>query len=91
MHNDIKHLETKQRFELIIDDLTCYIDYELSNNVMEITHTVVPKELGGQGLAGKITAFALDTAQANSWQVKPSCSYALAYINKNSKYQNLLA
>lgn len=91
MDQEIQHLEEKQRFELIINGLTSYIDYELSNNTMEITHTVVPKELGGQGLAGKITKFALETAKENSWQVKPICSYAVAYIKKNAQYQDLLA
>lgn len=90
MTQDIKHFADKNRFEVVIDGFTGYIDYELVNNVMEIHHTVVPKELGGQGLAGKITKYALETARQNSWQVKPICSYAVAYINKHTEYQDLL-
>lgn len=90
MTQDIQHLQDQNRFELVINNLTSYIDYKLVNNVMEIHHTVVPKELGGQGLAGKITQFALDTAKKNSWQVKPICSYAVAYIKKHPQYQDLL-
>lgn len=89
MTANIQHLNDKKRFELIIDGLTSYIQYELKDGVMEIHHTVVPKELGGKGIAAQITEFALNTAKENTWKVKPICSYAVAYINKHPEHQDL--
>jgi predicted GNAT family acetyltransferase len=58
--------------------------------VMTITHTGVPTALGGRGLAGEITKFALDHARAQGWKVIPQCSYVAAYINKHPEYTALV-
>lgn len=91
MARTVNHIQNKHRFELIEDGVTSTIDYTLDGNVMSITHTKVPSEVGGRGIAGDLTRNALETAKSNNWQVKPVCSYAAAYIKRHSEYQNLLA
>jgi predicted GNAT family acetyltransferase len=57
---------------------------------MTITHTGVPGELGGRGLAAEITKFALDHARSQGWTVIAQCSYVAVYIKKHTEYEALL-
>ena len=87
--NAITHNVTRKCFELQLEGHRCVLDYTLNNNVMTITHTGVPSELGGRGLAAEITKFALDHAQSHGWMVIPQCSYVAAYIKKHPQYAAL--
>jgi predicted GNAT family acetyltransferase len=87
----IEHNVTDKCFELRLDGHRCELDYTLDNNVMTITHTGVPSELGGRGLAAEITKFALDHAQSQGWRVIPQCSYVAAYIKKHTQYASLVS
>jgi predicted GNAT family acetyltransferase len=89
--NTIYHDVTGHCFELRLDSHRCVLDYTLNNNVMTITHTGVPNELSGRGLAAEITKFALDYAQSQGWRVIPQCSYVAAYIKKHPQYTPLMA
>ena len=86
----IEHNVSGTCFELRLEGLRCVLDYTLNNNVMTITYTGVPSELGGRGLAADITKFALDYAQSQGWRVVPQCSYVAAYIKKHPHYAPLL-
>ena len=73
-------------------DPDAYITYTLDENkVMSITHTVVKKELGGSGIAGKITDEAVNVARENGYKILPICSYAVKYFEKNEELKDLLA
>src|SRR5690625_5149828 len=67
-----------------------YLEYTLSNQIMTIEHTWVPTELGGRGIAAALTQAALQMARKHQWQVRPQCSYAARFIEKNQQYQDLL-
>jgi predicted GNAT family acetyltransferase len=89
--NTIEHNVTGKCFELKLEGHRCVLDYALNNQVMTVTHTGVPSELGGRGLAAEITKFALDYAQAQGWKVVPQCSYVAAYIKKHAEYAPLVS
>jgi len=86
----IEHNVTGRCFELRLEGHRCVLDYALNHDVMTITHTGVPSELGGRGLAAEITKFALDYAQIKGWRVIPQCSYVAAYIKKHPQYSPLV-
>jgi predicted GNAT family acetyltransferase len=88
--NTIEHNVIGQCFELKLEGYRCVLDYTLNNRVMTVTHTGVPKALGGRGLAAEITKFALNYAQSQGWQVIPQCSYVAAYMKKHPEYTPLL-
>lgn len=73
------------------DSPKAYISYTLDSDVMEINHTVVKKELEGQGIAGRLTDKAVEVARENSWKVRPICSYAVRYFQKHDELSDLLA
>lgn len=87
----IQHEPSTQRFVAIVEGQECVIDYHLSGTMMTITHTIVPASLGGRGIAGDLTRFALQTARQQGWKVLAECSYAEAFLNKHSEYADLRA
>lgn len=90
MHRIIEHNAAQQQFQYEEDAQMARLDYTLSDGVMTITHTGVPRPLEGRGIAGDLTRTALDTARREGWKVRPACSYAHAYINRHPEYQDLL-
>jgi len=91
MAHEINHETEQSRFTTSADGHLCVLDYDLSGAVMTITHTGVPPEVGGQGIAGALTRVALDTARHNKWRVIPQCSYAATYIKRHPEYNDLIA
>lgn len=87
--NTIHHNTDSSCFELNVEGHRCVLDYTLSGDIMTITHTGVPKELGGRGLAAELTKFALNHAQEKNWKVVPQCSYAEVYMKKHPEYASL--
>jgi predicted GNAT family acetyltransferase len=87
----IQHLAAEQRFETIVDNVRCELDYMLAGQVMTITHTGVPAAVGGRGIAAALVQAAFDTARANGWRVVPACSYAAVWIKRHPELAGLLA
>ncbi|MEN4921167.1 GNAT family N-acetyltransferase [Achromobacter spanius] len=79
------------RFTATVDGVLCVLDYQLQDGVMAITHTGVPSQVGGRGIAAELTRQALLTARANGWKVRPFCSYAAVYMRRHPEYNDLLA
>jgi len=78
----IAHDADAHRFSTEVDGSHAHLDYAIEDGVMSITHTWVPPAIGGRGVAGKLMAAALETAQDAGWRVHPECSYAAAYMAK---------
>jgi predicted GNAT family acetyltransferase len=87
----IRHDTAGHRFSTIVDGHDCVIDYRLAGSVMTITHTGVPEQVGGRGIAAQLMAAALDAARAAGWTVVPACSYALHFMAKHPEYADLRA
>lgn len=91
MSQDIQHEDNNHRFTTTVEGHLCVLDYEKKDTVMTITHTGVPNEVGGKGIAAALTKVALDTARQNGWRVVPRCSYASVYIDRHPEYADLTA
>lgn len=88
---DIVHLPQASRFEAWVDGLRCEVDYRLEGPVMHITHTGVPRQLEGRGLAAALVEHALKWARAQGHSVRPVCSYVEAYMRRHPQWQDLRA
>jgi len=91
MARTVHHNQAAHKFELVEDNLTSIVEYELDGQVMDITHTIVPDAVGGRGIAGDLNKEALNTARQNGWKVKATCPYTAAYIKRHPEFQDLLA
>lgn len=63
---------------------------ELGNNVIEIDHTIVDKEYGGQGIASKLVDEVVNYARENNLKISSTCWYASKRL-KDEKYKDILA
>ena len=88
---NIVEVKNESRFETLVEGHLAEINYRITGQTMDMYRTFVPKELGGRGIAGELTQFALNAARENGFKVVPSCSYVANYIQKHSEYQDLLA
>jgi len=84
------HNEEKCQYEYHIEGFIAQFVYDDQDGVLYITHTLVPKELGGQGIAGALTKDALEDIEKRGLKVKPLCSYTVAYLEKHPEYKRLL-
>jgi len=83
--------ERAERFEMLVDGLRAILTYRRFSDLIVFLHAEVPRSLEGQGLAGKLTSFALDFARANHLRVVPRCPYVSNFIRKHSEYQDLVS
>lgn len=91
MHDAIRHDAARQRFLLEQDGHTGYVEYELRDGTLVLTHTIVPAAIGGRGIAGRLVQAALDHARAQDLKVEPRCSYADAWMRRHPEYADLRA
>lgn len=81
----------KKRFEWEVEGKTAFIDYILNNqNEIFLTHTEVPRELEGKGIASKLVKAVLDYIKEEEWTLYPTCPFVAAYIKKHEEYQSLV-
>ncbi len=83
----ITHHADRQRYSLIIDGVEAYLTYERPREVnVEITHTIVPKAIGGRGLGKYLVARIMEDIIAADETVSSSCWYATAKIEENAHW-----
>jgi predicted GNAT family acetyltransferase len=90
MSLDIQHDTSHQRFVAVVEGQECVLEYRFADGVLTITHTGVPANLGGRGIAGEITRHVFETARAKGWKIVPACSYAQAFIERHPQYNDLI-
>ncbi|HMB91131.1 MAG TPA: GNAT family N-acetyltransferase [Rhodothermales bacterium] len=87
----IENNEAKHRFEARVGDYLALADYTLTKqNMIVFTHTEVPPELEGQGLATKLIRTALDHARTQRLTVMPLCPFVKAFILRHPEYRDLV-
>lgn len=88
---DVNHDEIAHRFTCTVDGYACELDYRLADGVMTITHTGVPAEVSGRGIASDLTKAAMAHARAKRWKVTPACSYAVEFMKRHPEFDDLRA
>lgn len=90
MGENISHNEAADRFEYESEGVIAYIQYDLFDKVMDLTHTIVPSSLEGRGIGGMLVKHALEYARENGYKVKPTCWFVDKFIKKIKGYEDLL-
>ncbi len=88
---DVSNNEAEQRYEARVDGRLAILAYQQEGGRIVYTHTEVPEELEGQGIAGKLTRVALDDARAQRLAVVPRCPYVAGYIQRHPEYQDFVS
>ena len=88
---NIVHRPEIGRFEATVDGLCCEADYQLDGKVVRMTHTGVPAQLEGRGIAAALVKTALSWARSQGYKVEPLCSYVRLYVKRHPEWQDLIA
>ena len=91
MNIEVVHNTAQSRFQSEVDGLTCVADYRLRGQVMQMTHTGVPTQLEGRGIASKLVQAAVEHAKANDLRIDPQCSYVVTWMQRHPEAASLLA
>lgn len=86
-----KHNAAANRYEIEIDGKLAVADYEMREGKQFFTHTLVPPELRGRGLAEVLVRTALSDAKAADRKIVPACSYVGVFIQRNPEFADLVA
>jgi hypothetical protein len=86
----VQHATAAQRFELHAEGVTALAEYLRENGRVIFTHTFVPPEMRGKGLAESLVRAALAWARAEKLKVVPQCSYVARFIERHAEYRDLL-
>ena len=89
--SQVKDHPERQRFELEADGDIAYAEYRLHGGVITFTHTLVPKQLEGRGIATRLIRGALEQVRARGLEVIPSCPFVRAFFDKHPEWQGMLA
>lgn len=80
---EVQHLPEQARFQAVVDGATAFLTYERTDGRVAMTHTIVPPEIGRRGIAGRLTATAVDWAREQGLEIDPQCSYVRRWLHLN--------
>lgn len=86
----IRRNDAARRFETRVEGTLCVLDYRLHDGMFSIDHVGVPSAVAGHGIAAALTKAAFDAARAANWRVVAHCTYAVAWIERNPEYADLV-
>ena len=87
----VRHNATAHRYEAVVEGHLSVCEYENAGDRMVFTHTLVPPELRGRGIAELLVRAALADARAVGRKVVPACSYVAKFIERHKEFQDLVA
>lgn len=83
MTTDVVHVPEQSRFQIGEGDEPAVLVYELGDGDVALLHTVVPRELEGQGLGSRLAEAATAWAREQSLEVVPVCSFVQAWMKRH--------
>lgn len=86
----VRHNLPEHRFEAVVDGYLSVADYAVQGDRMVFTHTFVPRELRGRGIAEKLVRAGLEHARLEKRVVVPACSYVALFIERNPEFKALV-
>lgn len=86
---EVKHNPEEKRFEVALGDKIAMVEYMMGGPDIIFTHTEVPPEFEGKGIAGKMAHVALEYAKAEGYKVRALCPFISAYISRHPEYQSI--
>ena len=86
----VRHNPAENRFEALVDGHLAVVEYRYDGGRLVFTHTFVPPELRGRGVAERLVRAALEWARAEGKSIVPLCSYVAAFVRRHAEFQTLV-
>lgn len=80
----------RKRYEMHFDGFVPRIEYIKAQDKIYLTHTEVPKELEGKGLAATMTRKVLEDIENKNLTLVPLCPYVAQYIKRHPEWKKLI-
>lgn len=88
----VRRNSAANRYEIELGGHLAVAEYETGpDGRVTFTHTFVPPELRGKGLAEKLVRRALEDARTEGRRIVAACSYVAVFIERNPEFKPLLA
>ena len=84
--------QNEKTFEVLYEGKKAgFMEYnQVKDGILEITHTEVSEDYGGQGLGKELVNAAVEFAQNNDLKIRSLCSYAKKIIERSPEHKELL-
>ncbi|UAB78368.1 N-acetyltransferase [Erythrobacter sp. SCSIO 43205] len=77
---------------LASESATGHLDWEPQGEGVRVaTHTIVPKEIGGRGVAAVLVKALIKDAKEQGFKVVPQCWYVAKKFDENPEWEDLRA
>lgn len=71
---------------------TGHLDWESAGEGVRVaTHTIVPRPIGGRGVAAELVKALVADAKEQGFRIVPQCSYVARLFDRNPEWANLRA
>lgn len=67
------------------------LTWVLKDGARVADHTLVPREIGGRGVAGRLVEALVADARSEGFRIVPECSYVAAQFKRHPDWADLLA
>ena len=86
MNYSLINNETNHQYEFHVDGFIAKIEYITSGKKIYLTHTEVPGELEGQGIASALVRMALEDVQHMGLKIVPLCPFIDKYVKRHPEW-----
>jgi predicted GNAT family acetyltransferase len=88
----IRQNTERQRFEAVVDDKVAgFITYDVTEDAVDLRHTVVKPQFEGQGLGSVLVRTTLEQIRDAGKKVIPTCPFVRAYLERHPEWDSLRA
>lgn len=77
------------RFEIQLGHQVAVLEYQIAGKNIIYTHTEVPPEHEGKGIAAYMARFAMEFARENGLKVQALCPYVNAFVRRHPEYHSI--
>ncbi len=84
----VRHEVAARRFEALVEGQVSMVEYLEDGATVIFTHTFVPPELRGRGVAEEMVRVALTWAKDAGRRVVPACSYVAKFIARHPEFRS---
>jgi uncharacterized protein len=88
MQNQVRHNAAEHRYELATEHGMALAVYREQGDRRIFTHTEVPPEDEGRGIASRLVREALDDTRRHGFKIVPACSFVVAFVERHPEYND---